>query len=71
MSNNNALKSFFTNDRIMLSLVVVNTITIFIGGYFSASKLFVGIDSFFTLLFLAEAIVKINVYGWKEYWKDQ
>lgn len=54
----------------MLSLVVVNTITIFIGGYFSASKLFVGIDSFFTLLFLAEAIVKINVYGWKEYWKD-
>lgn len=70
MSNNNALKSFFTNDRIMLSLVVVNTITIFIGGYFSASKLFVGIDSFFTVLFLAEAIVKINVYGWKEYWKD-
>ena len=70
MSNNNALKSFFTNDRIMLSLVVVNTITIFIGGYFSASKLFVGIDSFFTLLFLAEAIVKINVYGWKEYWTD-
>ena len=54
----------------MLSLVVVNTITIFIGGYFSASKLFVGIDSFFTLLFLAEAIVKINVYSWKEYWKD-
>lgn len=54
----------------MLSLVVVNTITIFIGGYFSASKLFVGIDSFFTLLFLAEAIVKINVYGWKEYWTD-
>lgn len=70
MPNNNALKSFFTNDRIMLSLVVVNTITIFIGGYFSASKLFVGIDSFFTLLFLAEAIVKINVYSWKEYWKD-
>ncbi len=50
--------------------MVVNTITIFIGGYFSASKLFVGIDSFFTLLFLAEAIVKINVYSWKEYWKD-
>lgn len=70
MSDNKALKSFFTNDRIMLSLVVVNTITIFIGGYFGASRLFVGIDSFFTLLFLAEAIVKINVYGWREYWKD-
>jgi len=54
----------------MLSLVVVNTITIFIGGYFNASRLFVWIDSFFTLLFLAEVIVKINVYGWKNYWQD-
>ena len=28
------------------------------------------IDSFFTLLFLFEALVKIRVYGWKEYWKE-
>ena len=51
-------------------MVVVNTITIFIGGYFNASRTFVWIDSFFTLLFLSEAIVKINVYGWKDYWCD-
>ena len=70
MGRNNALKSFFTNDKLMLTMVVVNTITIFIGGYFNASRTFVWIDSFFTLLFLAEAIVKINVYGWKEYWSD-
>lgn len=54
----------------MLSLVVVNTITIFIGGYFSASRLFIWTDSFFTLLFLLEVIVKVRTFGWKEYWKD-
>ena len=54
----------------MLTMVVVNTITIFIGGYFNASRTFVWIDSFFTLLFLSEALVKINVYGWKDYWSD-
>ena len=70
MSRNGFLKSFFTNDKIMLTLVVVNTITIFIGGYFSASRLFVWIDSFFTLLFLFEAITKIEVYGWKNYWSE-
>ncbi len=64
-------KSFFTNDRIMLALVVVNTITIFVGGYFDASRLFIWIDSFFTLLFLTEVIVKVNVYGWKDYWGDR
>lgn len=70
MDTKGNVRSFFTNDKIMLSLVVVNTITIFIGGYFGASRLFVWIDAFFTLLFLAEAIVKIRVYGWDEYWKD-
>ena len=54
----------------MLSMVVVNTITIFIGGYFNSSRTFVWIDSFFTMLFLTEALVKINVYGWKDYWRD-
>lgn len=54
----------------MLTMVVVNTITIFIGGYFNASRTFVWIDSFFTLLFLLEAIIKINVVGWKDYWRD-
>ncbi len=51
-------------------MVVVNTITIFIGGYFNASRTFVWIDSIFTLLFLSEALMKIKVYGWKDYWSD-
>ncbi len=70
MGKRTSVESFFTNDKIMLSLVVVNTITIFIGGYFSSSRLFVWTDSLFTLLFLAEVFVKIRVEGWKNYWKD-
>ena len=54
----------------MLTVVVVNTITIFIGGYFNASRTFIWIDSFFTFLFLSEVLVKINVYGWGDYWRD-
>ena len=70
MSRKGIFRLFFTNDKLMLTMVVVNTITIFIGGYFNASRTFVWIDSFFTLLFLSEALVKINVYGWKDYWSD-
>ena len=70
MSNKGILRSFFTNDKMMLALVVINTITIFIGGYGKAAQSFVWIDSIFTLLFLFEALVKINTYGWKSYWGE-
>lgn len=62
--------SFFTNEKLMLLLVVLNTCAIFAGGFGKATNLFILIDSFFTLLFLCEAIVKINVFGWKGYWKE-
>lgn len=70
MEKKNAIQSFFTNDRIILCLVLVNTIAIFIGGFFESSTILAWSDAFFTLLFLTEAIVKIDTYGWKTYWKD-
>ena len=70
MNENSIIRSFFTNDKIMLILVVINTITIFIGGYGSAPRAFLWIDSFFTFLFLIEALVKIRTYKWKNYWGD-
>lgn len=70
MSNKSIIKSFFTNDKIMLALVVINTITIFLGGYGRAAQTFFWIDAFFTLLFLIEALVKIRTYGWKDYWQE-
>lgn len=70
MSEKSIIRSFFTNDKIMLILVVINTITIFIGGYGSAPRAFLWIDSIFTFLFLNEALVKIQTYKWKNYWGD-
>lgn len=64
------MRSFFTNDKVMLAMVVLNTCTIFAGGFGKAPTLFLVIDSFFTILFLFEAIVKIREYGWKDYWKE-
>lgn len=64
------MRKFFTDDRIMLAMVVLNTCTIFAGGFGKAPGVFLFIDSFFTLLFICEAIVKIRVYGWNTYWKE-
>lgn len=64
------IRSFFTNDKIMLAMVVLNTCTIFAGGFGRAPHLFLFIDSFFTILFLCEAMAKISAYGWRNYWSE-
>ena len=66
-----SVKRFFTNDNIMLVLVLINTGIIFMSGFISnqGGALLV-IDSIFTLLFLCEAVVKIHVKGFSEYWSD-
>ncbi len=65
------LKRFFTNDYIMLVLVLINTSIIFISGFIKdQGGILLYIDSIFTLLFLLEAIVKIRVNGFLNYWTD-
>ena len=70
MRGKGLIKAFFTNDRTILTLVVINTITSFIGGYWQSSRTFLWIDSFFTIIFLLEAVVKIREYGWSCYWRE-
>lgn len=66
-----SLKRFFTNDIIMLVLVLINTGIIFVSGFIpeQGGTLLI-IDSLFTLLFLLEAVVKIHVHGFSGYWSD-
>ncbi|MBP3767667.1 MAG: ion transporter [Prevotella sp.] len=66
-----SVKRFFTNDIIMLVLVLINTGIIFISGFISeqGGTLLI-IDSLFTLLFMFEAVVKIHVHGFSGYWSD-
>lgn len=61
---------YIFNDNIILFAIIINTLTIFIGGFFPNCYAFNIIDTLFTLLFAAEIIVKVNKLGWAEYWKD-
>lgn len=65
-----ALTRTFTNDQIMLALILLNAGIIFISGFYPNSLLFQILDTVFTLLFLTEAIVKIGVSGFRSYWRD-
>lgn len=66
-----SIKRVFTNDNIMLVLVLINTGIIFVSGFVTEQgDVLLVIDSLFTLLFLFEAVVKIQVQGFLGYWSD-
>ena len=66
-----SVKRFFTNDIIMLVLVLVNTGIIFVSGFIPGQEdTLLVIDSLFTLLFLTEAVVKVQTQGFFGYWSD-
>ena len=64
------LYRFFTNSKIIGLAILFSTLAIFLSGYNFGTDAFIYIDAFFTLFFLAEAIVKIKKMGFWEYWKD-
>ena len=66
-----SVKRFFTNEHIMLVLVLLNTSIIFISGFLSKQgETLLIIDGLFTLLFLFEAVIKIHVRGFSGYWSE-
>ena len=64
------LRRFFLNDTIILLLVILNTLSVFIGGWYPQNYAFTIADCIFTILFVIEVIVKIREFGWKDYWAD-
>ena len=68
------ISRLFLNDRFILSLIILNSFTIFGEGFqeFSPTVLFyINLaDSIITIFFLIEAIIKIRHLGWKEYIKS-
>lgn len=64
------MRNVFLNDRLILCLVVLNTLFIFADGVLANDMWIIYVDAFFTLFFLTEAIVKIHELGWKSYWRD-
>lgn len=65
------VRRFFANDIVMLVLVLINTGIIFVSGFTSGQEeILLFIDSMFTMLFVIEAVIKIQVSGFSGYWSN-
>ena len=54
----------------MLIAIIMNTLIMFMGGFWPDSQGLAICDALFTLLFLFEAIAKVSNEGWKGYWQQ-
>lgn len=64
------IKKLFLNDKFILSLIVINSITIFIQGFdipYIYHRLIVYVDALFTIAFTIEMLVKIKILTLKRY----
>ena len=67
------MKKLFLNDRFILSLIIINSVILFIGGYsYNKNNQFIllVIDNLITTLFILELIFKIIQYGAIGYFKS-
>lgn len=64
------IKKIFLNESVILSVIIINTIIIFITESGIINAVLSYIDIICTLFFVVEAIVKINTYSFRSYWKD-
>ncbi len=66
------LKKIFLRESVVLSAILLNAIIIFFMAFpdMAHDPYLLSLDHIFTLFFLAEALVKIYHYGWKDYIKD-
>ena len=61
-------RELFCNEQFILTAIVLNTIVMFLGGFWPGNLWFELSDALFTFIFLIEALIKIAQHGWKDYW---
>ena len=67
------MKKLFLNDKFILSLIIINSVILFLGGYShnkSNQFILLVIDNLITTLFILELIFKVIQYGAKGYFKS-
>ena len=64
------VKSIFIDDKVVLCVIILNTISMYFYGCLPQYKWIEFIDIAFTLFFIVEAVFKISTHGWTSYWKD-
>lgn len=69
------LSNLFLNETFIMTIVILNGIVIFLQCYYTSQDIsfqrLAHLDSFFTVLFVFEAFVKIKSLTFKEYWSDK
>jgi voltage-gated sodium channel len=67
------IRRLFLNDKLILGLILINSVILFVGGYFvtDSNKLILSIsDNLITTLFIVELFVKLNEFGVKGYFQS-
>jgi voltage-gated sodium channel len=68
------LKKLFLNDRFIITLIILNAITIFFQGFHLPVLTYLFLfhaDNIITILFILELSTKMHVYGVKEFLRDR
>lgn len=64
------LKKIFLNENIILSIIIINTLIIFLTESGINNYMLMHFDIFITTFFIIEMIVKIREYGFKKFWEN-
>ncbi len=64
-------KKIFLNEKIVLSIILINTLIIFLQESGVNNHICLYLDIICTIFFVIEMIVKIKTYSFKGYWKDR
>ena len=64
------IKRQLCNEHVMLYAIVLNTVTMFLGGFWPNALWPEICDAGFTIIFALEAVAKISDQGWTAYWRQ-
>lgn len=65
------IKKLFLNEAVVLSIIIINTILIFLNESGISNGVILHLDLFCTLFFIVEMIVKISTFSFRKYWSDK
>ena len=63
-------KQLFLNDKILLFVILINTLIIFVYESGIKNQLLLYLDTTCTIFFIIEMLVKIKTFTFKNYWKS-
>lgn len=63
-------KKIFLNENVILSIIIINTLIIFLTESGINNYILMHFDIFITIFFIIEMIVKIRKYSFKKFWEN-